>query len=106
LAYVKFKAPYNFEGAEHEGIEMDFDGLTGEDIEKAVEVLNAEKRPLGSALPEFSKVFCAQVAALASKKPAEFIRGLPVREYVKVTLEAQNFLLDGVSEVGSMQPTQ
>ncbi|MDR1510427.1 MAG: phage tail assembly protein [Synergistaceae bacterium] len=104
--YVKFKVPFNFEGEEHEGVELDFDRLTGDDIEKAVEILAAEKRPMGNSLPEFSKPFCAQMAAIAAKKPVEFIRGLPVREYVKVTIEAQNFLLDGVSEVGSTQPTQ
>jgi hypothetical protein len=104
--YVKFKKTYNFEGTDHEGIELDFDKLTGEDVEKAVEYLTAARRPLGNTMPEFSKTFCAQIAAIASKMPVEFIRGLPVREYVRVTLEAQNFLLDSASEVGSTQSTQ
>jgi hypothetical protein len=103
---VNFKNIYNFEGTDYEGIDLDFDRLTGEDVEKAVETLSATKRPLGNNIPEFSKTFCAQIAAIASKMPVEFIRGLPVREYVRVTLEAQNFLLDGASEVGSTQPTQ
>jgi hypothetical protein len=104
--YVKFKNIYNFEGTDYEGVDLDFDKLTGEDVEKAVEYLTAARRPLGNTLPEFSKTFCAQIAAIASKMPVEFIRGLPVREYVRVTLEAQNFLLDSASEVGSTQPTQ
>jgi hypothetical protein len=104
--HIKFKNTYNFEGTDYEGIDLDFDGLTGEDVEKAVEYLTAARRPLGNTLPEFSKTFCAQIAAIASKMPVEFIRGLPVREYVRVTLEAQNFLLDSASEVGSTQPTQ
>jgi hypothetical protein len=104
--YVKFKNTYSFEGTDYDGIDLDLDRLTGEDIEKAVEHLAAAKRPIGNTMPEFSKTFCAQIAAIAAKMPVEFIRGLPVREYVRVTLEAQNFLLDGASEVGSTQPTQ
>ena len=100
--YVKFKAPYFFEGTEYEGIELDIDGLTGNDLEKALEILSAEKKAF-IRLPEFDKSYCAQVAALASKKPAVFFRSLPVREYVKVTLEVQNFLLDGASEIGNTQ---
>jgi hypothetical protein len=103
--YVKFKKTYNFEGTDYEGIDLDLDKLTGEDIEKAVEILAAARRPIGT-LPEFSKAFCAQIAAIASNVPVEFIRRLPVREYVRVTLEAQNFLLDGASEAGSTQPAQ
>jgi hypothetical protein len=104
--YVKFKNAYNFEGADYEGIDLDFDRMTGDDVEKAVDYLTASKRSTGTTIPELSKTFCAQIAAIASGKPVEFIRGLPVREYVRVTLEAQNFLLDGASEVGSTQSTQ
>jgi hypothetical protein len=97
--YIKFKNSFNFEGTDYEGMEVNLDGLTGNDIEKAVESLATARRPIGNTMPEFSKTFCAQVAAIAAKKPGEFIRGLPVREYVRVTIEAQNFLLDGASEV-------
>jgi hypothetical protein len=101
--YVKFKNPYNFEGAEHDGVDLNLDELTGNDLEKAQELVSATRKSGGSNVPEFNKAYCSQVAALAAKKPVEFFRGLPVREYVKVTFEVQNFLLDGVSEVGTTQ---
>ena len=101
--YIKFKNPFVFEGETHEGVELDFDNLTGDDIERAQEYLSVAKKPLGHSVPELSKAYCAQVAALAAKQPVEFIRRLPAREYVRVTLEAQNFLLDGASEVGNTQ---
>ena len=104
--YVKFKNTYNFEGTDYEGIDLDFESLTGNDIEKAVDALTLTGRSLGNGMPEFSKAFCAQISAIASKKPGEFIRGLPVREYTKVTVAAQNFLLDGVSELASMLSAQ
>ncbi|MDR1471570.1 MAG: phage tail assembly protein [Synergistaceae bacterium] len=100
--YIKFNAPFNFEGEEHDGVELNLDGLTGNDIEKAQTMILMERKT-GSNIPEFSKAYCAQVAALSAKKPVEFFRSLPVREYTKVTLEVQNFLLDGASEVGSTQ---
>jgi hypothetical protein len=100
--YVKFKVPFDFESEAHEGVDLDLDRLTGDDLEKAQELTVTGKKFIGN-LPEFSKAYCAQVAAMAAKKPVEFIRALPVREYVKVTLEVQNFLFDGASEVGATQ---
>ncbi|MDR1516433.1 MAG: phage tail assembly protein [Synergistaceae bacterium] len=100
--YVKFKDPFVFEGEECDGVDLDLDRLTGNDLEKAQEIVLGQKK-MTSNMPEFSKSYCAQVAALAAKKPVEFFRALPVREYVKVTIEVQNFLLDGASEVGATQ---
>jgi hypothetical protein len=101
--FVKFKDPYNFEGVEHDGVDLSLDNLTGNDVEKAQEIVAVSRKAGGSNIPEFNKAYCAQVAALAANKPVEFIRGLPVREYIKVTMEVQAFLLDGASEVGTTQ---
>jgi hypothetical protein len=98
--YIKFKAPFSFEGEEYEGVDLDLDRLTGNDLEKAQEIVSVERKT-GGTVPELSKAYCAQIAALSSKKPVEFFRSLPASEYVKVTLAAQNFLLDGVSEAES-----
>jgi hypothetical protein len=95
---INFKAPYHFEEKEYDGIDLDLESLRGSDLERAQEIITASRKRTGSAIPELSKVYCAQVAALAAKVSAEMISGLPVREYVKVTMEVQNFLLDGVSE--------
>lgn len=93
---IKFKKPFNFEGQEYESITLDLDALTGGDIEEAQFLVTMDKKSSGG-VPELNKAFCAQVAALASKKPVEFVRALPAKEYAKVTLEVQTFLLDGGS---------
>jgi len=103
--YIKFKNPYKFEEQAYEGIEIDFDSISGDDLEKAQTTLAIQRKPLGSSMPEGSKAYCAQVAAFAAHKPAEFIRGLPAREYVKITMETQSFLLDGASEMEDTQQT-
>ena len=96
--YIKFKKPYLFEGETHEGIELNLDGLKGSDLEKAQEIIAAQKKNPGNLVPELSKVYCAQLAALSAKVPCDFISGLPAKDYAKVTLEVQNFLFDGVSD--------
>jgi hypothetical protein len=101
--HIRFKNPYIFEGETHEGIDLDLDGLKGSDLEKAQEIVSVQRKRMGSAVPELSKAYCAQVAALSAKVPCEFISGLPAKEYARVTLEVQNFLLDGVSDQESTQ---
>jgi hypothetical protein len=100
--YVRFKNPFIFEGEEHEGVELDLDRLTGNDLEKAQEIIVIQKKVTPN-VPEFSKAYLSEVAALAARKPVEFFKALPVREYIKVTVEVQNFLLDGVSDQESTQ---
>jgi hypothetical protein len=100
--HVQFKKPFNFEGEEYGGVDIDLDSLSGDDLERAQELISLERKT-GGVVPEFSKAYLAQVAALAAKKPVEFFRALPARESVKVTIEVQNFLLDGASEVGNKQ---
>ncbi|GHV50428.1 hypothetical protein FACS1894216_02610 [Synergistales bacterium] len=99
---IKFKKPVKFEGEEYSEVDLDLDALTGNDLEKAQEILTAARKG-GAGLPEFSKAYLSQVAALAAKKPVEFFRALPCYEYVRVTLAVQNFLLDGVSETEPIQ---
>ena len=102
--YIKFRNKFIFEGAEFESIDLNLDSLTGNDLEKAQELVAQDKKT-GSSVPEFNKAYCAQVAALAAKQPVEFIRALPAKEYVRITLEVQNFLLDGVSGEEKEQST-
>jgi hypothetical protein len=100
--YVKFKKPYFFEGNEHEGVEIDLDGLKGSDIEKAQEHVVSERRGT-STMGEFSKSYCAHVAAIAAKQPLEFFRNLPAQEFSSITMAVSSFLLDGVSEMENTQ---
>jgi hypothetical protein len=94
MTVVKFSKPHNYEGKEYAEIELDLDALTGNDIEQAQQLLVVEKKAV-PGLPEFSKAYCAQVAALAAKQPVELIRSLRLKDYNQVIGEVQDFLLDG-----------
>ncbi len=92
------------EGIELEGIELNLDDLTGEDLERAQELVAQSRKGVGN-VPEFNKAYISQVAAFAANLPVEVIRGLPAKQYTLVTLEVQNFLLDGDSEEEMMPST-
>lgn len=92
---VVFTKPFLFEGKEYPSLEFDLDSLSGEDIE-AAEVQFFAKNPQIAAqtpLKEVSKGYLAILAAKAAKVPVELIRKLPAKEYSKVTIKVQAFLL-------------
>jgi len=86
----KFSAPIHFEGQEYPEIELDLDGLTGQDLS------NVKRRWAAaghfSPLPSTDMDFCAEVAATAAKLPVEFFHALPAREFNKITQAVSNFL--------------
>ncbi|MDR3280939.1 MAG: phage tail assembly protein [Synergistaceae bacterium] len=100
--YVKFKEPFRFEDTDHEGVDLDLDGLTGDVLEKAQEIIFASGKPV-RGMAELSKAYCSQVAAFASKKPVELIRALPAGDYNTIIVRVQDFLLDGVLEAQKTQ---
>lgn len=80
-----------WEDAEYNELNIDLDGLTGD------ELLDAEREFIlegGKArVPEFSKGYLACVAAKAAKVPIEVIRKLPGKDFTAITLSVQDFLL-------------
>ena len=88
----KFSKPYSFDGDSFEKIDLDLDALTGDDM------LTAEREFTAAggfgAMMETSKGYLAILAAKAAKVPAEFINGLPAKEFSKVTLAVQTFLFE------------
>lgn len=89
--------PIIFDGETIEKIKLDFDSLTGGDIEKAELQFNSEN-PQGATvviMKEMSKGFCAIVAAKAAKVNVNLIRSLNARDYTKITARVMNFLLGG-----------
>lgn len=93
---IKFKKLFRFEGEELDGLDIDLDSVSGNDLEEAQRLVVVEKKSVTN-MPEMNRAYCAQVAALASKKPVELIRSLPAVDYIAVVVEVQNFLLNGVS---------
>ena len=88
----KFSKPYSFDGDSFDKIDLDLDALTGDDM------LTAEREFTAAggfgAMMETSKGYLAILAAKAAKVPAEFINGLPAKEFSKITLAVQTFLFE------------
>lgn len=82
----------SFEGNEYKELSLDLDGLTGSDLLKA----EREFVVTGGVanVPELSKGFLAIVVARAAKVPIDLIHALPAKDFSRVTIEVQNFLLE------------
>ncbi|UTW68686.1 phage tail assembly protein [Anaerobacillus sp. HL2] len=87
-----FDKPITFEDKEYTEFVLDFDGLSGKDMIAA----EKETRLRGDNPPvlELNKTFQAIVAAKAAKVPTDMVLLLPAKEFTKVTLLAQSFLLN------------
>lgn len=81
----------DFEGTEYTELNLDFDSLTGEDLEEAA----IEFQINGNSAPviELSKPYLAIIVGKAAKVPTQLIRKLNAKDYSKATVRAQNFLL-------------
>lgn len=93
---IKLKRPIVVDGATIDQITLDFESLTGEDIEKAEAQFNAEN-PQNSMImvKEMSKPFLAIVASKAAKVHVDSIRKLSAPDYAKITTRTSLFLLGG-----------
>lgn len=89
---IELKKPIEHEGQTVNEIELDLDGLTGEDLIQA-ESEHSMMTGGVTSVPELSKSYLMHVAARAAGLPVETIRGLGARDVTQVTMEVQNFLL-------------
>jgi len=94
---IKLSKPVQFEGKEYKELVLDVDSLTGNDIELAENQFIAQNAQIAAQTPlkDLSKGFQAILAARAAKVPVEMIKALPAKDYSKVTIVIQNFLLSG-----------
>lgn len=88
---VKLTKPITFEDKEYTELNLNFDELTGDDLENAFAEFTASGNQ--AFVVELSKPYLAMVAAKAANVPALVIRKLSAKDYTKVTVLAQNFLL-------------
>lgn len=93
---IELKRPIEFEGERYEKITLDFEFLTGEDIEKAEMLFYAES-PQNSVImvKEMAKGFAAIVAATAAGVHPSVIRKLSAADYTKITMRTTVFLMGG-----------
>lgn len=94
--HITLKRPIVFEDQTVSQINLDFESLTGEDIEKAEAQFNAEA-PQNSMVmvKEMSKPFLAIVASKAARVHVDLIRKLSAPDYAKITTRTSLFLLGG-----------
>lgn len=93
---VKLKRPIVFDGETIEVLILNFESLTGADIEKAELQFIAENTQNAVVpLKEMSKPFLAIVAAKAAKVNVQLIRSLSASDYAKITTRTMTFLLAG-----------
>ena len=87
---VDFKKPFEFEGKTFDGLELDLDALTGQDL------IDAEREAsaiIGRPAVDIDKTYQACIAAKASGTVVDMLIKLPAREFSKITSEVQLFLL-------------
>src|SRR5690606_6076602 len=88
--------PLTFEGVHYEKLELDFERLTGADIEKAEAQFNAEDHNNQvTMVKEMSKGFAAIVASKAAGVNVALIRALSASDYAKITMRTTVFLMAG-----------
>lgn len=83
--------PVEFEGKTYTELDVNLDGMTGDDIIKAERECLTSGIPMGVA--ETSKGFLMSLAARSAKVPVEMIYALPIKDVTKITMEVQSFLL-------------
>lgn len=93
---IELTRPIEVEGNRYEKLTLDFESLTGEDIERAEMQFNAEN-PQNSIVmvKEMAKGFVAIVAAKAAGVHPSVIRKLSAVDYSKVTMRTTLFLMGG-----------
>lgn len=94
--HIILKKPVTVEGVTYTEIVLDFESLTGEDIEKAEMQFNAENPQNAiTMVKEMAKPFVAIVASKAAGVHVSVIRKLSAADYSKVTMRTTLFLMAG-----------
>lgn len=88
---VDFKKPHKFEEEEFNGIDLNLENLTGEDLATAEKELTA--MGIYAVSMQTNQTALMLLAAKSAKVPVEMIKSLPINEASKVTMAVQNFLI-------------
>lgn len=87
----KFEKPVEILGKKYSTITFYFENLTGDDVE--IVELELQLRNIVVLSAEVSSAFQSAIAARAAKMPADEIRRLPLRDYMRIKNAARNFLV-------------
>ena len=89
-AEVELSAPFEWCGKVYTQISMNFEGLTGRDMEAIDDEIGV--MGLRGLMPAYSRMYQRMLAARASGVPSDVIEHLPLVDYNAVITAAQNFL--------------
>ncbi|GAK06033.1 hypothetical protein JCM19037_4586 [Geomicrobium sp. JCM 19037] len=82
--------PVQFEGKEYKTLTVDFEKLTGADLEDAIAEVQAGGHMVMVA--ETDKTYLGAVVAKAAGVNSDFMRYTAARDYMRLTAEARDFL--------------
>ena len=90
---ITLSHPVNYKDTQLDSLELDLDSLTGNDLIAVEDTLRASGQ-----VNLFSQSYFAAIAARSAHIPVEVLKGLPVKDFMKVTSEVINFLGDTASQ--------
>ena len=86
-----FNKPFTFEGQEYKELDLNLEGLIGDDLISVERELTATGTVVVTI--QTSQAACLLIASRAAKVPSELIRALPLNEASKLAMSVQGFLL-------------
>lgn len=90
---INLKKPLIYDGTEYKSLTINFEELTGQDLLDAEREIIVTDRNI-APVKEFDKGYLSVVVAKAAKVPTEMVRLLGAKDFSKLTIEAQNFLMN------------
>jgi hypothetical protein len=90
-ATIELSKPFSWCGQTYEKVEMDFEGLTGRDMEAIDDEIGMNG--LRGVVPAYSRIYQRLLAAHASGVPADAIQAMPLVDYNAIVRAAEYFLI-------------
>ncbi len=90
----KLTKPYSFDGVEVTEVEFDLEMASGMVCVEAKRRMMREV-PIAPMVMGTDHDFCAHVLALITKKPVEFYREMPAKDYLELVQTVVNFFTFG-----------
>jgi len=84
---ITLSHPVTYKDTQLDTLTLDLDSLTGNDLIAIEDSLRAS-----GSVNLFSQGYFAAIAARSAHIPVEVLKGLPVKDFMKVTSEVINFL--------------
>ena len=94
---IDLSRPVEWEGVAYDHLDLDFERFTGSDLQ-AIERDLRKSGVRDILAPETDSRYLVALAARAARVDVELLAALPARDYTRVKMEAQGFLLGSDSE--------